>query len=179
MIKTTLKVCAIASLSLSLHTTAQADVGGVLSDVYETTRGVVRGLTTGEEDINKRGVFTDREREVILRGILGRDGRAYDDDDDDEEYKGGGKGKSKKLPPGLQKKVANGGDLPPGWKKKFARGEVVSNDVYSARRQLPRSILDDIRDIDGTEIIRVDDQVARVIKDTRTIIDVIDILQGR
>lgn len=168
MIKTALKACAVAALAIGMNTSAQADVGDILTNVYETTRGVVRGITTGEEDINKRGVFTDREREVILRGILGEDGF--------EESKSG---KGKKLPPGLQKKLAKGGDLPPGWKKKFARGEVVSDDVYRARQGLPRSILDDIRSIDGTEVIQVDDQVARVIKDTRTIIDVIDILQGR
>ncbi|MDX1669307.1 MAG: hypothetical protein R3194_07815 [Limnobacter sp.] len=165
--KMTAAVCMVG-----LMTGAQAQQGSVLSDVYETTRDVVRGLTFGEEDLRERGVFTDRERDIILRGILGEDGRFEDD-----EFKGG-KG-PKKLPPGLQKKVARGGDLPPGWKKKFARGEVVSDDVYAARQGLPRSVIDDIRNIDGTEVIQVDDQVARVIKDTRTIIDVIDIVQGR
>lgn len=168
MIRTALKTCTLAALTIGFTATAQADVGQVINDVYETTRTVVRELTTGEEEISKRGIFTEREREVILRGILGSSQRIDDNDD-----------KKKKLPPGLQKKVANGGNLPPGWQKKFARGEVVSDEVYSTKQRLPRSILDDIRDIDGTEVILIDDKVARVIKDTRTIIDVIDILQGR
>ena len=36
------------------------------------------------------------------------------------------------LPPGLQKKVARGGELPPGWQKKFEAFPV------EVERQLPR-----------------------------------------
>ena len=34
--------------------------------------------------------------------------------------------KQKNIPPGLQKKVDNGGTLPPGWQKKIEKGEVIS-----------------------------------------------------
>ena len=41
--------------------------------------------------------------------------------------------KQKDIPPGLQKKVNNGGTLPPGWQKKIEKGEVVN---YNTPRNL-------------------------------------------
>ncbi len=38
--------------------------------------------------------------------------------------------KTKGLPPGLQKKVNNGGSLPPGWQKKLYRGNTFPNDLW-------------------------------------------------
>src|SRR5688572_25863711 len=38
--------------------------------------------------------------------------------------------KPKGLPPGLAKKVDNGGTLPPGWQKKCVKGEVMTPEVY-------------------------------------------------
>lgn len=107
----------------------------------------------------------------------------YDDDDDRGKHKGkkhkhkGGK-KAKQLPPGLQKKLARGGQLPPGWQKKMARGEVISNDVYTQAQILGRSSLPNIHHIPGTEIIQVGDKVARVMTDTRRVLDVIDLIVG-
>lgn len=147
---------------------AKADLKGI----YEGARGAVVGLTGGEYDSRayKEGTFNNRERDIIIRGILG---------DDYEQVHGKKAKKQKQLPPGLQKKLARGGDLPPGWQKKFQRGEVIDSGVYRAGQRLPGDILRQIRNIDGTEIILIDGKVARVLRDSRLVVDVIDILTGR
>lgn len=38
--------------------------------------------------------------------------------------------KTRNLPPGLQKKVNNGGSLPPGWQKKLYRGNIFPHDLW-------------------------------------------------
>ncbi len=103
--------------------------------------------------------------------------RHRDDDDYYGEHAEGGK-KPKKLPPGLRKKVERGGELPPGWQKKFARGEVVSDDVWAQRHGLPDAVLRDIHHVPGTEVIQVGDRVARVLTETREILDIIDLVTG-
>lgn len=103
--------------------------------------------------------------------------RYRDDDDYYGDHADGGK-KPKKLPPGLRKKLERGGELPPGWQKKFARGEVVSDDVWAQRQYLPGRVSGDLRVIPGTEVIQVGDRVARVLTDTREILDIIDLVTG-
>ncbi|MFY8275183.1 hypothetical protein AAEU32_13740 [Pseudoalteromonas sp. SSDWG2] len=77
------------------------------------------------------------------------------------------KEKHKSLPPGLQKKVANGGELPPGWQKKLRRGDILSRDIYDRGR-----IIQPISD-DGIIGIQVDDTIIRVINNTREIVDIL------
>jgi len=100
-------------------------------------------------------------------------GRHYDDQD---EYH---QGKTKKLPPGLRKKLERGGELPPGWQQKVAKGEVLDTDVYYHSRDLPDDILRRLpRDIDGTSIRRIDDRIVRIMDATRTILDVFYLTNG-
>jgi hypothetical protein len=84
------------------------------------------------------------------------------------------KRKLKKLPPGLQKKMARGGELPPGWQKKLARGEVVDAQVWAQSKHLPPDVLRRLGPMPpGTEIRYLDDRVFRVVSDTLEIIDIL------
>ncbi len=71
------------------------------------------------------------------------------------------------LPPGLQKKAANGKQLPPGWQKKLKKGAVLDRDVY--RQGTVIAPLDPL----GLITIRVDDRVLRLNKQTRKIVDIL------
>ncbi|WP_409522680.1 hypothetical protein [Nitrincola sp. MINF-07-Sa-05] len=85
-------------------------------------------------------------------------------------------GKQKSLPPGLQKKLARGGELPPGWQKKVARGEVLDGHLYRQSQVLSPDIL---RRVDGrhqeAELIVLGDRILRVMKGEGTVLDVINI----
>ncbi|OUR71638.1 hypothetical protein A9Q78_09460 [Methylophaga sp. 41_12_T18] len=82
--------------------------------------------------------------------------------------------KKKALPPGLQKKVARGGQLPPGWQKKVARGEVLDGELYNSSTRLPSDIIDILpTSPDGTSIRRIEDKVVRVMDATGVILDVL------
>ncbi|WP_309381456.1 hypothetical protein [Cerasicoccus frondis] len=89
-----------------------------------------------------------------------------------KENKGSWKNKSS-LPPGLQKKVARGGDLPPGWQKKLGLGDVIPNDIFDHARPLPKDIAEKIPHPAGTEDVQIEDEIYRVTKKTRQIIDII------
>ncbi|MBZ2169440.1 MULTISPECIES: hypothetical protein [Marinobacter] len=73
------------------------------------------------------------------------------------------------LPPGLQKKVAKGGQLPPGWQKKlngYHRGDRLDHDHYH---------YGDIYDMgNGRQRVEIEDRVYTIIKDTREIIDILN-----
>ena len=77
--------------------------------------------------------------------------------------------KLKDIPPGLQKKVNNGGTLPPGWQKKIEKGEVVNSTILSNGRivtsKYPR--------IKNTEVYEVENRVFRIYKDTKEILDIL------
>ena len=77
------------------------------------------------------------------------------------------KDKDKPLPPGLQKKVARGGELPPGWKKKLQKGAVIEREVYEHGTV--------IKPVDATGVItiKVDDKIIRLMKATREIVDIL------
>ena len=81
--------------------------------------------------------------------------------------------KKKTLPPGLQKKVARGGQLPPGWQKKVARGEVLDADLYDASEKLPNSILDQLEHVQDTSVRQIDDRIIRIMDSTDIILDVL------
>ncbi len=84
--------------------------------------------------------------------------------------------KPKKLPPGLQKKLARGCDLPPGWQKKIARGEVLDVEVYWQARRLPVELTKRLpQGPEGTVLVKVEGKVIRLYEATRTILDVFDI----
>lgn len=101
----------------------------------------------------------------------------YEDNDEESDKKHKKKNhknkKKKKLPPGLQKKVARGGQLPPGWQKKVARGEVLDEDIYDNSEALPESILDQLDNTEGTTVRELEDRVIKIMDATGVILDVL------
>jgi hypothetical protein len=84
--------------------------------------------------------------------------------------------KPKESPPGLQKKVARGGELPPGWQKKVAKGEVLGPEIYRHATPLPVELTKKLAPApDGTVLVKVEGKVIRLYEATRTILDVFDI----
>lgn len=128
-------------------------------------------------------LFSEEERQQLREYLrASRHGDRDDDDgghvDDDKgkhkKSKGkGNKDKQKPLPPGLQKKVARGGQLPPGWQKKVARGEVIDGELYSQSQPLPYEWTRRLRNPEGTETRVIDDRVIRIMRNTREILDVL------
>ena len=89
----------------------------------------------------------------------------------DNKYKN-----QKSLPPGLQKKYERTGELPPGWEKKLIAGEVLDSHLYEIGRQHPvdpetYSLEPEV----GTELIKIEDRVIRIKKDTNQILEVFGI----
>lgn len=85
-------------------------------------------------------------------------------------------GKMKSLPPGLQKKLARGGELPPGWRDKVRRGEVLDSDLYRRGERLPQHYLERLgHDSEAAELILLGDSVVRVAQGRGTVLDVIDL----
>ncbi len=155
----------IISISLLIATPTVAENSSSWWRIWESTDDAV-GITDA--------LFSDSERR-ILRDFLRTQGlQGEGDSDRKRKHKGKKPKKQKALPPGLQKKVARGGQLPPGWQKKLARGEVLDGDLYESSSALPRGVLDRLpRGPKGTSIRRVDDRVARIVDATGVILDVL------
>jgi hypothetical protein len=112
-------------------------------------------------------IVTPEEKDMINKYY--RDSQAKD-------LKGKKGKKKKKLPPGLRKKLARGGELPPGWQKKVARGEVLDAEVYEHADQLPDELIEKLpKQPEDTVLIKVKGKIIRVLKATRTILDVFDL----
>lgn len=133
-------------------------------------------IEKGSDQINKVAdrLFTKAEKNILREYLYSQD-LENDDEEDGKRHKKNKKGKKqKKLPPGLQKKLARGGQLPPGWQKKVARGEVLDGDIYESSSGLPKSILDRLPSgPDGTSIRHIEDRVVRIVDATREILDVL------
>lgn len=71
------------------------------------------------------------------------------------------------LPPGLQKKAAQG-NLPPGWQKKLRVGHHLSRDIYAHGRLL--SPVDEY----GYVTVQIEDRRLRLIAATMEIIDILN-----
>lgn len=109
-------------------------------------------------------IFSPREREII-HGYI----RTCAD-----KEKGNDK---KKLPPGLVKKVARGGELPPGWERKCVRGETMSSDLYKHCEPLPREVIVQLpTPPPGTIVVTVHGKAVRLAQATLEILDVFDVL---
>jgi hypothetical protein len=105
----------LASSSLAANSSDESVVGSFLESLF--------GASSNQQVETMAGIFNDAERSRILE--------YYKHHRDDELVEGTGsakKSKKKKLPPGLQKKLARGGELPPGWQTKVRRGEVLDAD---------------------------------------------------
>ncbi|WP_417762891.1 hypothetical protein [Shewanella sp.] len=87
--------------------------------------------------------------------------------DDHHEHKQAKHKQEKPLPPGLQKKLANGEPLPPGWAKNYRRGDILDRRIFD-RGRITVPI-----DRDGIITVNVDNQLIRLFRDTREIIDIL------
>ena len=128
--------------------------------------------STDEVTDTSSRLFTADERRIIQSYFQDRREHRYPDGEYDS---GNGNAKKKKsLPPGLQKKLARGGELPPGWQKKVARGEVLDAQLYRQSRSLPEELLRRLAiHADGTELRLLDDRVVRIMNGTRAVLDVL------
>ncbi len=78
------------------------------------------------------------------------------------------KDKSKQLPPGLQKKAAQGEPLPPGWQKKLVKGEILDREIYE-HRQVVVPV-----DSQGLVTIRLEGKLVRLFEATREIVEILE-----
>lgn len=74
---------------------------------------------------------------------------------------------NKDLPPGLQKKVENGGELPPGWQKKLQVGHVLDYDIYR------HGVIVKPVDSHGIVTISIEGEIVRLMHHTREIVDIL------
>lgn len=162
---------ATSALYLSLAA-ADPALAGERAPGREDASRDTREQVVGDERLH----FTVREQGVLTRYAerVRAEREAGADRDDRAAH---GHDRHKPLPPGLQKKVERGGELPPGWKKKLARGEVLPAEVRGSARPLPEDVRRQLPpDPPGTVTVEVDGEVARVVRDTW---EIVDILRGR
>lgn len=82
--------------------------------------------------------------------------------------------KPKHLPPGLEKKLERTGELPPGWQKKLRKGEVLDLDLYElGKRNRFKYENAYLKPEVGTEILRIENRIIRIRKDTREILEIL------
>lgn len=80
------------------------------------------------------------------------------------------------LPPGLQKKVARGGQLPPGWERKLQVGEPLDAELYRQSEPVTSAIKASLPvGPSGTVEVRLEGKVVRLLEATREIVDVFDL----
>jgi Ni/Co efflux regulator RcnB len=136
---------------------------------YETSQYVVEKQVTVEqrEALNPGEAFSPAERNLIRAQLLG-------------QKRTTSQRNHKKLPPGLQKKIARGKALPPGWQKKVAPGQSLDYHVYRQGESLPDVLLRRLPPPPtGSEILRVEEKIIRLNAATRTILDVFDLTPTR
>jgi hypothetical protein len=84
--------------------------------------------------------------------------------------------KDRKLPKGLQKKMAKGGKLPPGWEKKVAKGRPLDREVLENSEPLPPELVKELpKQPEETTIVKVEDKIIRILNATKEVLDVFDI----
>ena|GEM_PF-309965 len=84
--------------------------------------------------------------------------------------------KNTTLPPGLQKKYERTGELPPGWQKKLIKGEVLDPKLYHIAKQHPvRPVEYSLEPQTGTQLLRLENRIIRIMNDTKVILDVFGI----
>ncbi|WP_339675651.1 hypothetical protein [uncultured Zhongshania sp.] len=72
------------------------------------------------------------------------------------------------LPPGLQKKVAEGRQLPPGWQKKLQVGYRLEPDIYAHGRVVVPV------DNRGHVIVTIEDRRLRLVQATLEILEILN-----
>ena len=136
---------------------------------HETSQNAVEKQETVKqrEALNPGDAFSPAERNLIRAQLLGQKSTTSQRN-------------HKKLPPGLQKKVARGKALPPGWQKKVAQGRRLDYHVFRQGESLPDILLRRLPPPPtGSEILRVEDKIIRLNAATRAILDVFDLTPTR
>ena len=91
--------------------------------------------------------------------------------------KGHGAHKQHALPHGLTKKMQRGGSLPPGWQKKVRIGHALPADITAHAKPLTSRIGLHLPLAGKGEIyVEIEGKAVRMNKDTKAIIEIIDIL---
>ncbi len=93
-------------------------------------------------------------------------GYSYDSSFEEERVKRNKYEKSRKLPPGLQKKVARGESLPPGWQKKLRVGDVLDPEYFKRAEEIKPD------DKPGVISVRIDDIWVDLYETSREIIKI-------
>lgn len=160
-----ISTCAVATQAIAsdLNNAANAlIVSANTANAAQNTKGNPKGKNDG---------FTNAERNEYNSHYNKQSKNKKDDNDDDAQGEHhGNKGHDKKysdLPPGLQKKVANGGSLPPGWQKKVSNGQVFSPELRTYSKRSPYT------SPKGTSDYILEDKVIRVMDSTNVILDVL------
>lgn len=146
-------------------TAEKTDKEEVAEETKSISKKVKAEKPSKKEKAKESTYFSNEEREVL-----------------ESWQKGNAKWKKSKkpLPPGLQKKVARGGELPPGWKKKLEVGTVLDPELDQKAESLPEEILKRLpKTPDGTEIIKIGDEVIRIYENSREIIDILSGIRTR
>ncbi len=115
-------VLAIVTLTITIPVQAKQEK----TNKHETSQYVVEKQVA----VERRGAFSPAERNLIRAQLLG-------------QKRTTSQRNHKKLPPGLQKKIARGKALPPGWQKKWPqdKGSITMSIVRG--RACPMSFCDD------------------------------------
>lgn len=150
---------------------------GVNDAEESSTDGVkaeeVEDVSALEEDSNQDGLEQSQSDKAVKGRTFTREEREIL-----ESWQKGNAGwkKSKKpLPPGLKKKLERGGELPAGWRKKLEVGRVLDPEIDAKAESLPEEILKRLPEPElGTEVLRVGDQIIRVIERSREIVDILN-----
>ena len=80
------------------------------------------------------------------------------------------------LPPGLQKRVAEGKGLPNGWQKKVVQGKVLPKDLRLYARPLSAELMAELAPQPaGTQLVVLDGKVIRLLNATQTTLDLFDL----
>ncbi|GAA0681840.1 hypothetical protein GCM10009104_03230 [Marinobacterium maritimum] len=174
---------AIIGLTLSLLATPvvaqKPEWAGQPKEAKEAYKGKADTRETRESDrreVRERDERSDRDEDRFLP-LSERERRLLRDLVLEEHYgyhPEGGKHKS--LPPGLQKKLARGGELPPGWQDKVRRGEVLDADLYRHGERLPHRYLEQLgHGSEAVELIVLGDRIVRVAEGRGTVLDVVEL----
>lgn len=133
----------------------------------EKKDNIERKAIDEQSGIQAQGKFSPAERNLIRAYLLGQNINTSP-----QEHKN--------LPPGLQKKVAQGKGLPPGWQKKVSPGNSLDYHVYRQGESLPDILLRRLPSSPvGSEIIQVENKIIRLNSVTRNILDVFDLTPSR
>ncbi|MCD6051694.1 MAG: hypothetical protein K0Q55_3103 [Verrucomicrobia bacterium] len=163
------KLCVAGCLVgwLSVHSAMAADKNEKPKKPGKESKETVKPANTPPEKSKEQWVdvkISGPEREVITTYV-----QSY------EQPKKPGK-KPKDLPPGLQKKIARGGQLPPGWEKKMVQGEIMPVEVYKECHPLPPELVVKLPPPPkGVITVTIGGKIVRLMEATREILDIFEV----